>query len=48
VIAFGTICRTTLGRDTVAYSIEVSGPTCEAVDRTVTTLGPPPPESLPV
>jgi hypothetical protein len=36
-----------VGWDAVAYSIEVAGPSCEAVDRAVAALAPPPLESLP-
>ena len=43
----GGPCRTFVGWDAVAYSIEVAGPSCEAVDRAVTALAPPPLESLP-
>ncbi|WP_433783897.1 serine/threonine-protein kinase [Actinomycetospora sp. CA-101289] len=43
----GTTCRAMLGWDAAPYAIEVSGPDCDAVDRTVSALGPPPAGTLP-
>ncbi|GAA4942131.1 serine/threonine protein kinase [Actinomycetospora succinea] len=44
----GGTCRALLGWDTAPYAAEVVGPDCDAVDRTVAGLGPPPGEGLPL
>ena len=43
----GATCRALLGWDAAPYSVEVSGPDCDAVDRSVNALGPPPAGTLP-
>jgi hypothetical protein len=43
----GATCRAFLGWDAAPYAVEVSGPDCDAVDRAVTALGPPPAGTLP-
>ncbi|HSK60109.1 MAG TPA: hypothetical protein VK935_13770, partial [Actinomycetospora sp.] len=43
----GSTCRALLGWDAAPYSVEVSGPDCDAVEQSVTALGPPPAGTLP-
>ncbi|MFC5142207.1 serine/threonine-protein kinase [Actinomycetospora rhizophila] len=43
----GGTCRALLGWDAAPYAAEIVGPDCDAVDRTLAGLGPPPGEALP-
>ncbi|MDD7938159.1 protein kinase [Actinomycetospora lutea] len=43
----GGTCRALLGWDAAPYAAEIVGPDCDAVDRTVAGLGPPPGDALP-
>ena len=43
----GDTRRVLLGWDAARYGVEVTGPSCSAVDRAVAALAPPPTDALP-